>query len=59
MVRLPELVSLATLVIKQQMPGAVVYPDPPLGREKRDLLGATWRGLRVQTITQWLAEEVA
>ena len=59
MARPPELVSLATLAIEQRKPGVVVYPDPPLGREELDLFGATWRGLRVQTITQWLAEEAA
>ena len=57
MARPPELVSLATLATKQEMRGAVVYPDPPLGKEELHLFDATWGGLRVQTMTQWLAEE--
>jgi len=54
--RPPEFVSLATLATNQDMQGAVVYPDPPLDKEEMRLFGATWSGLRVQTITQWLAE---
>ena len=57
MTRPPEFVSLATLAVNQDMRGAVVYPDPPLDKEEMRLFGATWSGLRVQTMTQWLAEE--
>lgn len=59
MTRPPELISLATLAVNQDMRGAVVYPDPPLDKEEMRLFGATWSGLRVQTMTQWLAEETA
>lgn len=58
MARPPELVSLATLEVNQNMRGAVVYPDPPLDKEEMRLFGATWSDLRVQTMTQWLAEEM-
>ena len=57
MARPPELVSLATLAVNQDMRGVVVYPDPPLDKEEMRLFGAIWSGLRVQTMTQWLAEE--
>ncbi len=57
MTRPPELVSLATLAVNQDLRGVVVYPDPPLDKEEMRLFGATWSGLRVQTMTQWLAEE--
>lgn len=57
MARPPELVSLATLAAKQDMRGAVVYPDPPLGKEEMRLFSATWSDLRVRTMTQWLVEE--
>ena len=57
MARPPELVSLATLAVEQDIRRVVVYPDPPLDNEELRLLGATWGDLRFQTMTQWLAEE--
>lgn len=57
MARPPELVSLAALAINQEIREVVVYPDPPLGKEEMQLFDVTWSGLRVQTMTQWLAEE--
>jgi hypothetical protein len=57
MARPPELVSLATLAVAEDMRKVVVYPDPPLDIEELRLLGATWSDLRIRTMTQWLAEE--
>ena len=57
MARPPELASLAILANKQEIRGAVVYPDPPLGDEELQLFDATWSGLRFHTMTQWLMEE--
>ena len=56
MARPPELLSIVTTTLEPKMQGCVVYPDPPLSREEKDLLSETWDGLRVQTISQWLAE---
>ena len=55
MSRPPELISLATLATKKEMPGVVVYPDPPLGKEEMDLFSAIWGDLRILTMSQWLA----
>lgn len=59
MARAPELVSLATLPVKHDLPQVVVYPDPPLGKEETRLFGSIRRGLRIRTMTQWLAEGAA
>lgn len=58
MTRPPELLSLAYLAIEPGMREVVVYPDPPLGQEEMDVFSSTWGDLRIQTLTQWLAEEV-
>ena len=57
MARPPELVSLATLGVEQDIRRVVVYPDPPLDSEELSLLDTIWNGLRIRTMTQWLAEE--
>ncbi len=57
MSRPPELVSLATLEGERDTQRVVVYPDPPLYSEELCLLSTTWNGLRIRTMTQWLAEE--
>ena len=57
MSRPPELVSLATLGGERDTRRVVVYPDPPLDSEELCLLSSTWSGLRIRTMTQWLAEE--
>ena len=57
MSRPPELVSLAILGDEQDTRRVVVYPDPPLDSEELCLLGTAWSGLRIRTMTQWLAEE--
>ncbi len=56
MSRPPELLSVVATAGEHKMQGAVVYPDPPLSKEEMDLFTKTWDGLRVQTISQWLAE---
>lgn len=56
MARPPELLSIVTTTLEPKMQGYVAYPDPPLSREAMDLFSETWDGLRVQTISQWLAE---
>lgn len=57
MSRPPELVSLATLWGERDTRRVVVYPDPPLDNKELCLLSTTWSGLRIRTMTQWLAEE--
>lgn len=57
MSRPPELASLATLASTQEMGRTVVYPDPPIGKEETNLMSATWNGLRVRSMTEWLAKE--
>ena len=59
MARPPELISLATLGIKEEMRRVVVYPDPPLDQEELRLLRATRSDLQLRTMTQWLAEEAS
>lgn len=57
MSRPSELVSLATLEGERDTRRVVVYPDPPLDSEELCLLSTTGSGLRIRTMTQWLAEE--
>ena len=57
MSRPADLVSLATLEGERDTQRVVVYPDPPLYSEELCLLSTTWSGLRIRTMTQWLAEE--
>ena len=55
--RPPELLSLAGLPTSTPTTESViVYPDPPLGEEERQLFAAVRGDVRLLTLTQWSAE---
>lgn len=54
--RPPEFVSLTARGVDPDWRGVIVYPDPPLGKEEKDLLGAAWVGLRLLTMNEWLGD---
>ena len=55
--RPPELLALAGLPESTaNTEPVIVYPDPPLGEEERQLFAAVRGDVRLRTVTQWSAE---
>jgi len=52
--RPPELISLAAL--KSLTSATLVYPDPPIGAEEQRLFEVITPGVRLRSMTEWLAE---
>ena len=53
--RSPELLALATLsAVGEDATQEIVYPDPPLGVEEKDLFTAIARSVRVRALSEWL-----
>ncbi len=57
MPRHPELISLADLPTRTEVANPmIVYPDPPLGDEEKQLFQKIAPHVRLQNLTQWLTE---
>ena len=57
MPRHPELISLANLPTRTEVANPmIVYPDPPLGDEEKQLFQKIAPHVRLQNLTQWLTE---
>ena len=56
--RPPELATAAAFADKQSgEESVIVYPDPPLGLEERDLFADTLPNVRICALSQWLVRE--
>jgi hypothetical protein len=54
--RPPELIALAGAAAMAGSDMTLVYPEPPLGTEEQTLFQVVAPGLRLCSMTEWLAE---
>lgn len=54
--RPPELITLAGLEGRADATATLVYPDPPIGAEEQRLFEVIAPGVRLRSLTEWIAE---